>query len=269
MEIVCGGVVYVASLSDGVLGAVLGAALGSGITLLGVWRQNVNARAQMREQLGHEKTQAAETRAHEQTQQRTEHELRIKQEVFLEAAAWSSAVTTYIGQYPKLDAEPQIRGDHSAAPARLELVAGTETMERFIAVTRSYVEFISTFGIRQRELHGRHKKLMELGAVIERKLAEGASDFPDNDFEKDVSDHKQLLTSHFPEVRQFQDEVLAAIPKIARTACLFQLAMSRELGFTPDEAARIALVDAQSADAIAEIKAMVERENRKLGFDEL
>src|SRR4051812_9210209 len=98
MEVFCRGVVYVASLSDGVLGAVLGAALGSGITLLGVWRQNVNARAQMREQLGHEKTQAAETRAHEKAQQRNERELKIKQEIFLEAAAWSSAITTFMAQ---------------------------------------------------------------------------------------------------------------------------------------------------------------------------
>src|SRR4051812_14341909 len=119
MDMVCNGVTYVASLSDGVLGAVIGAVLGSGITLLGTWRQNAAARKQFEAQLSHEKAQAY-----------AERTMQLRREIFMEGASWCSSVTTTMSNFPdvtRADAAPPV--DFSVSPLRMAIVADEETIK--------------------------------------------------------------------------------------------------------------------------------------------
>jgi len=126
MSIVCSGVEYVAGLSDGVLGGVLGAVLGSGITLLGVWRQNVNSRAQVRMQLAHEAAQSDK-----------ERRMSIKREVYLAASVWTTESVQRIGALSeaRFDADTISHAQEATEhiPAKVEVVGERRTVEMCIA----------------------------------------------------------------------------------------------------------------------------------------
>jgi hypothetical protein len=241
MEIVCGGVAYVASLSDGVLGAVLGAVLGSGITLLGVWRQNKNSRKLFSDQLGHEKTQAAEARAHETNRQHNERLFNSRKEVFFAASAWGQATINSICALmsPKVTtaAAANMLDPYANTMAQIEMVAAPETIRAAHELLEGYQKAFSDFLVPRLTVDDFRKRV----AAYEQQLEKA----------KETPQWERLNREHGEAVRVKNDAQLelvrgtygAAEKQIHKLAAL-NIAMRKELGFAFDEAEYLKIIEA-------------------------
>jgi hypothetical protein len=251
MDIVCEGVMYVARLSDGVVGAAVGAVLGSGLTLLGTWRQNLNAREQFKQQLDHETVQAALARKSD-----------TRREVYLRGGEWFAGIQMTMANYPNVQMEnPSPEGNWSAVPVQMLMVATEPTVRCINAVMFAYQTFLQRFAVRRQELRRRHLRIMEIPGIM-KTIETGA--ISDEQFEELDKEYDGIALVQAPEMRQFHAEVIDALAQITELATDLQIEVSRELGIEVDREQRLSTMREHNRRSREALEAFLEGMYKRL-----
>lgn len=210
-----------------VLGAVLAALIAAGTA----WINNKFARKNIEMQLGHARMQAQQQRDHEMLAAKQERELELRREVYVHATAWATDVVRSVSGLLNLQHDLAWSPANADAPGRVLIVGSTQTIAKCFALQNLQVEILRKDAMRRARLQLPHRRMLQLGEIV-RTHSSGAA-VPNIQAVHEELD--QLFPSYVPELRLFATDLAPKFERVIEFAADFQISMSRDLGFQPDE----------------------------------